>query len=111
MKLVKSKIKNNTLDKKQGIFFDGQFFDAYIFISDILKEAKESITLVDNYVDETTLLHLSSKSDNDIEINVITKTIYHLGASLKDLGNKWFAFSKLEDDNIELLNKVKRIIK
>ena len=149
MKLVKSKIKNNTLDKKQGIFFDGQFFDAYIFISDILKEAKESITLIDNYIDETTLLHLNSKSNKNIKINIITKpitkelkldiekynkqyknlfvheyknshdrflildqkTIYHLGASLKDLGNKWFAFSKLEDDNIELLNKVKRIIK
>jgi len=149
MKVVKSKIKNNTLDKRQGIFFDGQFFDAYIFISDILKEAKESITLVDNYVDETTLLHLSSKSNKDIEINVITKTIsnelkldidkfnkqnnnlkvfksdkshdrfliidkkivYHIGASLKDLGNKWFAFSKLEDDYLELFENINKILK
>ena len=63
-------------------FFEGQFFDAYIFISDILKNAKKSITLIDNYI----------------------------GASLKDLGNKWFAFSKLENDNLELLGKVNNIL-
>ena len=82
MQIIKSKIKNDTLDLKQGIFYEGQFFDAYIFISDILKSAKKSITLIDNYID----------------------------GSLKDLGNKWFAFSKLEDDNLELLGKVRDVL-
>ena len=72
--------KNTTI--KQGVFFEGQFFDAYIFISDILKSAKKSITLIDNYID----------------------------GSLKDLANKWFAFSKLEDDNLELLGKVRDVL-
>ena len=136
--------KNTTI--KQGVFFEGQFFDAYIFISDILKNAKKSITLVDNYIDENTLLHLSS--NKDLNINIITKSltkelkliiekfnkqyknlkvfeyskshdkfliidekiIYHIGASLKDLGNKWFAFSKLEDDNFELLKRIDNIL-
>ena len=82
MQIIKSKIKNDTLDLKQGIFYEGQFFDAYIFISDILKNAKKSITLIDNYID----------------------------GSLKDLANKWFAFSKLEDDNLELLGKVRDVL-
>jgi hypothetical protein len=145
---IKSKIKNNALEIKQGVFFEGQFFDAYIFISDILKQAKKSITLIDNYIDEKTLLHLSSKTDANIRINIITHTIthelkldiekynkqhnnlkvytykkvhdrfllldekiiYHLGASVKDLGNKWFAVSKFEDDNLELINKIQKIL-
>lgn len=138
--------KNTTI--KQGVFFEGQFFDAYIFISDILKQAKKSIVLIDNYIDDKTLLHLNSKTNQNIKINIITKSIsnelkldiekynkqynnlsiyeyknshdrfliidnkiiYHIGASLKDLGNKWFAFSKLEDDNLELIKKVKTIM-
>ncbi len=146
MQIIKSKIKNDTLDLKQGIFYEGQFFDAYIFISDILKNAKKSITLIDNYIDGNTLLHLSS--NKDLNINIITKSltkelkviiekfnkqyknlkvfeyskshdrfliidekiIYHIGASLKDLGNKWFAFSKLEDDNFELLKRIANIL-
>ena len=146
MQIIKSKIKNDTLDLKQGIFYEGQFFDAYIFISDILKNVKKSITLIDNYIDGNTLLHLSS--NKDLNINIITKSltkelkviiekfnkqyknlkvfeyskshdrfliidekiIYHIGASLKDLGNKWFAFSKLEDDNFELLKRIDNIL-
>ena len=146
MQIIKSKIKNDTLDLKQGIFYECQFFDAYIFISDILKNAKKSITLIDNYIDGNTLLHLSS--NKDLNINIITKSltkelkviiekfnkqyknlkvfeyskshdrfliidekiIYHIGASLKDLGNKWFAFSKLEDDNFELLKRIDNIL-
>ena len=138
--------KNTTI--KQGVFFEGQFFDAYIFISDILKQAKKSIVLIDNYIDEKTLLHLASKTNKDLNINIITKSltkelkviiekfnkqyknlkvfeyskshdrfliidekiIYHIGASLKDLGNKWFAFSKLEDDNLELLKRIDNIL-
>lgn len=146
MQIIKSKIKNDTLDLKQGIFYEGQFFDAYIFISDILKNAKKSITLIDNYIDGNTLLHLSS--NKDLNINIITKSltkelkviiekfnkqyknlkvfeyskshdrfliidekiIYHIGASLKDLGNKWFAFSKLQHDNFELLKRINNIL-
>lgn len=142
-------IESKNTKIKQGVFFEGQFFDAYVFISDILKEASQSITLIDNYIDEKTLLHLSKKTNKDIKINIITntiskelkldvekynkqnnnlslykydkshdrfliidyKTIYHIGASLKDLGNKWFAFSKLENDNLELINKIKNITK
>lgn len=148
MQIMKSKIKNDTLDLKEGIFYEGQFFDAYIFISDILKQAKKTIVLIDNYIDEKTLLHLASKTNKNIKINIITKSIskelkldiekynkqnnnlsiyeyekshdrflildnkiiYHLGASIKDLGNKWFAFSKLEDDNFELLKRIDNIL-
>lgn len=122
--------------------------DAYVFISDILKYAKKSITLIDNDIDENTLLHLSSKTYKNIHTSIITKTItkelkldieknnkqynniniyqytdshdrflildnktiYHIGASRKDLGSKWFAFSKLEDDNFDLLTKVQKIL-
>jgi len=138
--------KNTTI--KQGVFFEGQFFDAYAFVSDILKEATQSIVLMDNYVDETTLVHLCAKSKSGVSIKIITKKIskelqldvekynkqyngltvyeyknshdrflimdnkiiYHIGASLKDLGNKWFAFSKFEDDNLELLEKINKIM-
>lgn len=102
-----------------------------------------------NYIDQNTLLHLNSKTNKDIKINIITKSIskelkqdiekynkqnnnlsiyeyknshdrfliidekiiYHIGASLKDLGNKWFAFSRLENDNLELLEKTNKLIK
>jgi hypothetical protein len=117
----------------QGIFFDGQVFDAYAFISDIIKKAKAEIILIDNYMDESTLIHLSKKANN-VKVHLFTKKItpqmeldlrkaneqygnfeihtlsqshdrfliidsnelYHIGASLKDLGKKWFAFSKMD---------------
>ena len=117
----------------QGIFFDGQVFDAYIFVADLVKRAKENIYLIDNYVDET-VLTLLSKRDENVTATIYTKSIpkqlqldlkkhnsqypeikvvefkeahdrflildekecYHIGASLKDLGKKWFAFSKME---------------
>jgi len=72
---IKSKIKNNELEIKQGVFFEGQFFDAYVFISDILKQVKKSIVLVDNYIDESTLSYLTTKSNNKINIDIITHTI------------------------------------
>ena len=116
----------------EGIFFEGQIFDAYTFVSDLIKSAKKSIVLIDNYVDETVLLLLSKRKKNVsakiftsnftqvlkqdldkhnaqypvIEIEKFTKShdrfllidndIFHIGASLKDLGKKWFAFSKIE---------------
>ncbi len=117
----------------EGIFYDGQIFDAYAFVANIIKSAQKSITLIDNYVDETVLLLLSKRNLN-VSAVVYTKTIsqqlqldlqkhnaqyppieikpfskshdrfliidntilYHIGASLKDLGKKWFAFSKLD---------------
>ncbi len=116
-----------------GIFFDGQVFDAYEFTSKIIRTAKKSILLIDNYIDENTLTHLAKK-DKVVSVTLLTKNtskqlnldvkkaneqfgnfkiqhfnkshdrfliideevIYHLGASLKDLGKKWFAFSKMD---------------
>ena len=117
----------------QGIFFDGQVFDAYAFVSDLIKSAKDTLTLVDNYIDESVLL-LFAKRQNDVDVTIYTKNntkslkqdlqkyntqypqisiksfskahdrfliidrkvVYHFGASLKDLGKKWFAFSKMK---------------
>jgi Virulence protein RhuM family len=123
------------LPVQQGIFFEGQLFDAYVFVSDIIKSAKKSIILIDNYVDETVLLLLSKRNDSviatiytekitpqfqlDIKkhnaqyepvgVEIENKShdrfliidenqVYHLGASVKDLGKKWFAFSRLHID-------------
>jgi len=121
----------------QGVFFDGQVFDAYELASKIIRSAKKNIVLIDNYIDESTLTHLSKKTKT-VKVLLLTKTIskqltldvkkaneqygnfeiknftkshdrfliidhtevYHLGASLKDLGKKWFAFSKLEKNSI-----------
>jgi hypothetical protein len=121
-------------ESSQGIFFDGQIFDAYTFTSNIIKKAIKQIILIDNYIDENTLTHLAKKDDK-VNVVLYTKTIskqlkldiekanqqynntfelhqlksshdrflitdqnemYHLGASLKDLGKKWFAFSKMD---------------
>lgn len=119
----------------QGVFFDGQIFDAYELASKIIRSAKKSIILIDNYIDESTLIHLSKKTkavkvllltknstkqlDLDLkkaneqygnfELKTFTKShdrfliidnteVYHLGASLKDLGKKWFAFSKIGEE-------------
>lgn len=118
---------------KQGIFFDNQIYDAYSFVSELVKSAKQRIILMDNYVDETVLTLLDKRGENvsatiytqqvsrqfrldvnrhnsqypPIEVDVfrrshdrflcIDDTVYHVGASIKDLGKKWFAFSKMED--------------
>ena len=118
---------------KQGIFFDNQIYDAYSFVSELIKSAKQRIILIDNYVDETVLTLLDKRGENvsatiytqqvsrqfrldvdchnsqypPIEVDVfrrshdrflcIDDTVYHVGASIKDLGKKWFAFSKMED--------------
>ncbi|MEA1892610.1 MAG: RhuM family protein, partial [Campylobacterota bacterium] len=137
MQEVKSHIKNSTLEVKQGIFYDGQIFDAYVFINDLIKSAKNDVTIIDNYIDESVLTILSKhpninfiiwtksiskKLKLDIEkyntqyknlqikisnkhhdrFLIIDDTIaYHIGASLKDLAKKVFAFSKMD---IEVLN-------
>ena len=121
-----------TLPPTQGVFFDGQIFDAYVFSANLIKSAKESIVLIDNYIDESVLL-LLSKRNSGVPARIITRkispvlavdlakhnqqyplitieesiryhdrfliidgTVYHVGASLKDLGKKLFAFSKLD---------------
>jgi hypothetical protein len=132
-----------SLPPNEGIFFEGQVFDAYIFVSDLIKSAKKSIILIDNYVDESVLsilskrkkdvsamiftsnltkqLKLDLKKHNEqypsIEIKTFNKShdrfliidkesVYHIGASLKDLGKKWFAFSKIELDPNDLISKL-----
>lgn len=132
-----------SLPPSHGIFFDGQIFDAYKFVTDLIKSAKKSIILIDNYVDESVLFMLSKRKENTsatifttkiskqfqldidkfneqyppIEINVFTKShdrfliidnekIYHIGASLKDLGKKWFAFSLINLNAAEILKKL-----
>ena len=126
-------LEQNTIPS-QGIFFDGQIYDAYELMSKIIRSAKKEIILIDNYIDETVLTHLSKRAEN-VEAIIYTKSIskaiqldlerhnsqyspiqikelrdshdrfliidqkelYHIGASLKDLGKKWFAFSKLDE--------------
>ena len=141
MSFIKSQIKNNTLEIKQGIFFNGQIFDAYIFVNDLIKSAKDEIILFDNYIDETVLTLLSKNPNINItlytqniskQLNldiqkynsqfinltvnqlknfhdrflIIDDAVYHIGASMKDLGNKVFAFSKLELSKSFILNGV-----
>jgi hypothetical protein len=127
----------------QGVFFDGQIYDAYELVSKIIRSAKKEIILIDNYIDETVLTHLSKRAENvdaviytksiskllrlDLEkhnsqyppiqirelreshdrfLMIDRKELYHIGASLKDLGKKWFAFSKLDDFLVEVLKKI-----
>ena len=136
-------IEEKGTPQKQHIFYDGQIFDAYLFVSDIIKSAKSSIKLIDNYIDESTLV-LFTKRDEKVDMKIYTKTIskqlkldlekhnaqypkidieifdlshdrfliidekeiYHFGASLKDLGKKWFAVSKMDINSFELLGKL-----
>ena len=135
-------LESKDLIPTQGVFFDGQVFDAYELASKIIRSAKKNIVLIDNYIDESTLTHLSKKTKT-VKVLLLTKTIskqltldvkkaneqysnfelktftkshdrfliidhtevYHLGASLKDLGKKWFAFSKLEKNSIASILK------
>ena len=135
---------NSHLIPTQGVFFEGQVFDAYELTSRIIRNAKKSIVLIDNYIDERTLEHLSKKeksvivtllsidksSQLDLDLQkantqygnftwkkfskshdrfliIDQNEVYHLGASLKDLGKKWFAFTLLKPQSIsELLKKI-----
>ena len=142
-KALESKSKIPT----QGVFFDGQVFDAYELASKIIRSAETSIILIDNYIDESTLTHLAKKS-KVVSVILLTKKIsskleldvkkvneqyggfsikpfssshdrfliiddievYHLGASLKDLGKKWFAFSKMEAVSVEsILSEISKL--
>lgn len=135
--------ENKSIIPKQGIFFKGQIFDAYILITEIIQLSKKSIILIDNYIDET-VLKLLTKRKKGVETTIYTKTIskilkqdiekhnaqydkieikklttshdrfliidkksiYHFGASIKDAGKKWFAFSKLEMNAKDILEKL-----
>ena len=131
-----------SLPPAEGIFFEGQVFDAHTFVSDLIRNAKKRIVLIDNYVDDTVLKLLDKRSSgikatiytkqilpalqNDINLHnaqyepidvqifadshdrflMIDETVYHIGASLKDLGRKWFAFSKMDITSTLLLSKM-----
>lgn len=139
-------LEQNELPLSFGIFYDGEIFDAYKFVLQLIKSAKSSIILIDNYIDENTLTMLSNRNHNvkatiftinvnnklqltfakhheqypQIELKQLLKChdrfliideneLFHFGASLKDLGKKWFAFSKMNDLLPELLNRLRLI--
>jgi len=140
---VMSLMEKQAVIPNQGIFYDGQIFDAYLFVSKLIKGATKEIMLIDNYIDET-VLTLLDKRESEVSATIYTKTIdrqlrldlqrhneqyspidvrlfgkahdrfliiddsvYHIGASLKDLGKKWFAFSLMRDlDPQELIQKI-----
>jgi hypothetical protein len=141
--LIFSKL-DRELKPKSGIFFNDKIFDAYVFSSELIAKSKKSIILIDNYIDETTLLQLSKRSKkvrciiytekitsrlkldlekhnaqyDPIEICILKnahdrflildeKELYHLGASLKDLGKRWFAFSRMDGLVKEVLNHLR----
>lgn len=139
-------IERKEIQPKQGIFFDGQVFDAWQFVSDIVRGAGKSIVLIDNYVDDT-VLSLFCKRKKGVSVVVLAKNItkqlehdvkkfneqypsvelrefavshdrfliiddtnvYHIGASLKDLGKKWFAFSKMDIGAAAMLENLKKV--
>jgi hypothetical protein len=130
------------LSPKQGIFYDGQVYDAYVFVTELIQSAQHDIVIIDNYVDESVLTMLTQRKAN-ISVTILTQPpspafalavkkhneqypnvvvsafksshdrfliidkqhIYHIGASLKDLGKKWFAFSKLDMSALALLQQ------
>ena len=136
-------IEKRSIKPKQGIFFDGQIFDAYQFVSDLIRTAQNTILIIDNYIDDTVLTHLT-KRNNGVKVTILTKTIskqlaldikkyneqypaieikefkdshdrfiiidnttvYHFGASLKDIGKKWFAFSKMDIGAFEMITRL-----
>ena len=131
-----------SLPPAEGIFFNGQIFDAYTFVCDLIRSARKQIILFDNYIDDSVLKMLDKHGDG-VDVRILTKsispqlqldidkhnsqyspiklevftnshdrflcideTVYHIGASLKDLGKKWFSFSKMEIDTESLMKKL-----
>ena len=143
MERVLNAIESKDVQPKQGIFFDGQIFDAYKFVADLIRTAQKSILLIDNYIDDSVLTILTKRRKN-VRVIILTKsisnqmaldvkkyneqypaieikefknshdrfiiidntTVYHFGASLKDLGKKWFAFSKMDIGAVEMLARL-----
>ena len=139
---VFKRLDDGSIQKKHGIFFDGEIFDAYSLTCQIIKTATKRIVLFDNYIDETVLTLLDKRNAGvaatiytqritqqlkldivrhnsqypAIDVRIfdrshdrflcIDDTVYHIGASLKDLGKKWFAFSRMELPTDELISKI-----
>jgi len=139
-------IEKRSIKPKQGVFFDDQIFDAYQFVADLIRTAQKSITIIDNYIDDTVLIHLT-KRNKGVKVTILTKTIskqlaldikkfnkqyptikikefknshdrfiiidntkvYHFGASLRDLGKKWFAFLEMDIGSIKMLTRLKEM--
>ena len=129
-----------SLPPVEGVFYDGQVFDAYTFVADLIRSAQKQVILIDNYVDDTVLKSLTKRNEgvsatiitrkisetlrvdiarhnqqySPVNINtsnryhdrflIIDNTVYHLGASLKDLGKKLFAFNKMEATAEEIIS-------
>lgn len=140
-------LERKSLNPAQGIFFNDQIFDAYVFVNDLLRQAKKSIVLIDNYVDDSVLTQLA-KRKKGVSATILTKaigkalaqdlkkhnaqyppiaihefadshdrflildgeTVYHPGASLKDLCKKWFAFSKMDKSGLKVMERVAAIL-
>ena len=136
-------LEKKEVQPEKGIFFEGEIFDAYIFISNLIRKAEKSIILIDNYIDDS-VLTLFSKRKKGVHIQLYTKDIpkqlhldivkfneqyptleakilknshdrfliidetelYHIGSSLKDVGKKWFAFSKMDSESLKILSKL-----
>lgn len=142
--LILEALEEKNDQPSQGIFYDGQVFDAYIFVSDLIRKAKSSIILVDNYIDDSVLTLLSKRNKNvnviiytsrvnsqlqldlvkyntqypTVEIRKFShshdrflildkKEAYHIGASIKDLGKKWFGFTRIDSFLDEILLRLK----
>lgn len=140
---VFSALENKSQTSNQGIFFDGQMFDAYVFINDLFRQAKCSIILIDNYIDDSVLMQLAKRprgvsatiltksiskdlthdlkkhntqyppiaihefaSSHDRFLIIDRKTVYHIGASLKDTGKKWFAFSRMDATVLSIMERI-----
>ena len=138
-----SVIESRNLNKKEGIFFNGQVFDAYVFVIGLIKSAEHRLVLIDNYIDESVLLMLAKRKDNVVakiytqgiskQLNLdiakhnaeykpidvvvfknahdrfllVDDKVYHVGASLKDLGKKLFALTLMNDVTAEwLISKI-----
>ena len=140
-------LQSKEIQPAQGIFFDGQIFDAHKFVSGLVRKANNSILLIDNYIDES-VLDLFSKKKKNVKVTILTakitkalkldaekfnaqyptleikkfskahdrfliiddKDVYHFGASLKDLGKKWFAFSKMDKTAFALMDNLKKVM-
>jgi hypothetical protein len=138
---------NSHLLPKEGVFYDGQIFDAYVFVNGLVKSATKAIVLIDNYVDESVLVLFTARRTR-VSLSILTKTIskkleldvkkyneqyppviikkfdkahdrfliidekmvYHFGASLKDLGKKWFAFSKMDISALDMLREAGELV-
>lgn len=143
-----SALETANLQPVQGVFFDGQVFDAYVFINDLLRSAQRSIMLIDNFIDDSVLLQLA-KRPQGVSATLLTKsispqleqdlkkhnrqyppirveafphshdrflilddeTVYHIGASLKDLGKKCFAFSRMDTASLSIMERVREVLK